>query len=69
MCGHILKRNTFFMNIFKGWISGQKGKGRLLKAYLVKLTRQANCNCYTDIKDWIWTGQDGKSNLQRQGLQ
>lgn len=48
MFGHLLN-SSFMTNIFEGQINGRKGRGTM-KAYIVDMIRQTDCNRYIDMK-------------------
>lgn len=51
MYDHLLRHNPFLTNTFKGQINVyNKGRGRLRKTYLEKMTRQAGSNRHADMK-------------------
>jgi hypothetical protein len=70
MIGHLFRHNLFMTNIFEDRINGYKGRGRLRKAYIEEMIKQADCSRYIDTKRLASNREEWQSRFAttRQGL-
>ena len=63
--GHVLRHNTFIINILEGKVLGKKGRGRPRKKYLEDIEKRMGCVNYSELKR---TAGDRTEWLHRQGI-
>lgn len=62
--GHVIRHNTFFVNILEGKVLGKKGRGRPRTKYLEDIKKRIGCDNYMELKR---TANDRREWLHRQG--